>query len=273
MYDAVTPGNIPPTARLVAGYADGRYANLGQMRARFPHATIVSIAVRWTTRAQVLDVETGDATPAEAVLWCTKTMAGTANSLLTVYCNTSTWPAVRAAFRGARVAEPNYWIAHYDGVASIPAGAIAKQYADPGPYDLSAVADHWPGVDPAPHQPPPPAPTGNPTFLEDDVITYLPPIPAGATVDIPVEPAGTATHPQGAVRNGPLFLAFAPQGGTAVVDVTWHGPKGWQTPARHTLTPDGAKYVSDLPTDGSVDKVRVHVTGAPVLGYLTGRQV
>jgi hypothetical protein len=129
------------------------------------------------------------------------------------------------------------------------------------------------GQYPRPVAPPkPPPPVTAPTFLEEDVITYLPPIPANATVDIPVEPAGTAAHPQGAVRNGPLYLAFAPQGGTAVVDVTWHGPKGWQTPARHTLTPDGAKYVSALPADGSVDKVRVHTTG-PLLGYLSGRQV
>jgi hypothetical protein len=173
MYDAVTPGNIPPDPRLVAGYADGLYANLGQMRARFPHATIVRIAVRWTTRAQVLDVETGDATPAEAVLWCTKTMAGTPNGELTVYCNTSTWPAVRAAFHAARVAEPQYWIAHYDGVPSIPAGAIAKQYSDPGPYDLSVVADHWPGVDPAPNPTPTPHPEPDMPLTPADVETLL----------------------------------------------------------------------------------------------------
>ena len=151
MYDSITPGNIPNSATMVAGYADGRYANLGAMRARFPHATIVSIAVRWTTRAQVLDVEAGDATPTQAVQWCTQTMADTPNHLLTVYCNTSEWPHVRAAFQNAGVTEPNYWVAQYDNNPAIPAGAIAKQYqGDTHGYDKSVVADYWPGVDPAP---------------------------------------------------------------------------------------------------------------------------
>jgi hypothetical protein len=147
MYDAVTSSNIPAGASLVAGYADGLYANIPQMRARFPHATVVTIAVRWTTRAMVLDVETGDASPAEAPRWCTVTMADVPNSELTVYCNASTWPQVRAAFRAAGVSEPQYWVAEYDGDPSIPAGAVAKQWADRGPYDLSSVADYWPGVD------------------------------------------------------------------------------------------------------------------------------
>jgi hypothetical protein len=153
MYDSVTPGSIPASATMVAGYADGKYANLTAMRARFPHARVVSIAVRYTTRAQVLDVETGDATPAQAVLWCTQTMADTANGELTVYCNTSTWPQVRAAFKTAGVSEPQYWIAHYDNIAALPAGAIAKQYQNTAGWDRSVVADHWPGIDPDPEDP------------------------------------------------------------------------------------------------------------------------
>ncbi|AEW92921.1 MULTISPECIES: hypothetical protein [Streptomycetaceae] len=151
MYDAVTPANIPANATMVAGYADGRYANLDELRARFPAATIISIAVRWTTRAQVLDVESGDATPEQAVQWCTQTMADTPNHELTVYCNTSQWPSVRAAFQAAGITEPNYWVAAYDGDPTIPAGAIAKQYlGDYHGYDKSAVVDYWPGVDTSP---------------------------------------------------------------------------------------------------------------------------
>ena len=159
MYDAVTPGQIPTSATMVAGYADGLYANLGAMRTRFPHATVVSIAVRWTTRAQVLDVESGDATPAQAVQWCTKTMADKSNKELTVYCSVSAWPGVRAAFKTAGVTEPNYWVAAYDGQASVPAGAVAKQFlGDYQGYDKSVVADYWPGVDSGPA--PSPQPSG-----------------------------------------------------------------------------------------------------------------
>ena len=68
MYDSVSPGNIPAGAEMVAAYQDGLYANVGAMRARFPGATVVTIAVRHTTRAHVLDVETGDATPAARLI-------------------------------------------------------------------------------------------------------------------------------------------------------------------------------------------------------------
>jgi hypothetical protein len=61
---------------------------------------------------------------------------------------------VAAAFINAGVAQPNWWLAGYDDVPEIPAGAIGKQYANEpltgGHYDLSVVADHWPGVDTGP---------------------------------------------------------------------------------------------------------------------------
>ncbi|MFI0898488.1 hypothetical protein [Streptomyces sp. NPDC020983] len=147
MYDAVTPQRIPGDASMVAGYADGRFANLKEMARRFPHAKRVSVAVHPTTRAQVLDVEPGCSSAQDAVHWCTRTMAETDNRRLTVYCNTSSWPQVRDAFRKAGVTEPNYWVAHYDGKAQIPDGALAKQYQSTPGFDRSVVADHWPGID------------------------------------------------------------------------------------------------------------------------------
>lgn len=146
MYDAVTVENIPADATMVAGYVDGHYANITEMRKKFPHAVVVPIAVSsHTNDGIVLDVEPGDASPAGAVVWVKMRRAAGVDP--SVYCNTSTWPAVRAAFRNAGVSEPHYWIAHYDGNPAIPAGAVAKQYKDAGPYDLSSVASHWPGVD------------------------------------------------------------------------------------------------------------------------------
>lgn len=165
MYDGITVANVPSGSLMVAGYLDGIYANIPQMRARFPHATVVEIAVSAATpaaRGRVLDVETGDATPAQAVSWCLAYPG--ANSDLTVYCNASTWPAVRAAFQAARVSEPNYWIASYGGDPAIPAGAVAKQYASNDFYDTSAVSPYWPGVDPVPTPPAPPVPP-------EDVVT------------------------------------------------------------------------------------------------------
>lgn len=152
MYDAVSPSAIPANAKMVAGYlAPNRYAWSAQDWARFPNAVRVEIAVFASTNAgHVLDVEIGDATPAQAPGWVLKRRAAGVDP--TIYCNLSTWPAVQAAFKAAGVREPHYWIAHYGAGANIPAGAVAVQYADPaghsgGNYDISAVADYWPGVD------------------------------------------------------------------------------------------------------------------------------
>lgn len=150
MYDAVTPGGIPVNAQLVAGYADGRYANLPAMHARFPHARVVSIAVNHTTRAQVADVETGDMSPATAVQWARDTMHDVPNTHLTIYANTSTWPKVKAAFKKAGVSLPLWWAAHYTGQPHLEPGSIATQYLNTSGYDESEVADYWPGVDPDP---------------------------------------------------------------------------------------------------------------------------
>jgi len=172
MYDAVTASNIPTTAAMVAGYVD-------QIKlppwtaadwARFPNAVKVEIVKKATSDwGDVLDVEPGDATPAEAPGWVAMRRRSGADP--TVYCNSSTWPLVRAAFQNQGVPEPHYWIAKYDGVATIPAGwsalgCVAKQYGGdvPGGYDLSCVADLWPGVDSGQ---PAPAPTpANPSGVE-----------------------------------------------------------------------------------------------------------
>ena len=153
MFDSVTADSIPAGATLVAGYADGEFENVAAMRTRFPHATVVTIAVAHTTRAMVADVERGDMTPETAVVWARDTMHDVPNTELTLYANTSTWPDVVAAFAAAGVSLPQWFAAQYDGVAELGPGEIAKQYVDTGGYDESVVADYWPGVDPVPTPP------------------------------------------------------------------------------------------------------------------------
>ena len=143
MYDSVTPSAIPTSAAVVAGYVDGAYAWSNADWARFPQAVKARIAVfPRTNDGHVLDVEQGDATPAQAPGWVTMRRAAGIDPI--VYCNTSTWPSVISAFRTAGVKEPPYWIAQYDGNPAIPSGAVAKQYNDPpgsgGNYDISNVS-------------------------------------------------------------------------------------------------------------------------------------
>ena len=149
MFDSVDPASVPADSTMVAGYVNGTYANLPGLRARFPHALVVGISVTADADAGVvLDVETGDAAPTEAPGWVLKRRAAGVDP--TVYCNASTWPAVSSAFTAAGVAAPHYWIADYDGDPTVPAGAVAKQYASNDSYDTSSVAAYWPGVDAQP---------------------------------------------------------------------------------------------------------------------------
>lgn len=152
LYDAVTPANIPASTSMVAGYIDGRYAWQPRDWARFPSAVKVRIAVFPSTLdGDVLDCEQGDATPAQCPGWVRARRAVGADP--TVYCSQAAWQSVINAFTAAGVAQPHYWIAAYPGGGStnlpVLAGiqAVAHQYIDTGAYDVSVVADFWPGVD------------------------------------------------------------------------------------------------------------------------------
>lgn len=71
MYDSVTVTEIPADARAAAGYVGGQwptYTN-GTLRGQCPKARLVSIAVASSHDAECLDVEPGDATPADAPGW------------------------------------------------------------------------------------------------------------------------------------------------------------------------------------------------------------
>jgi hypothetical protein len=148
MYDAVAAAGIPADPQMVAGYCDT--IRIPQWTdadwARFPRAVKVRIAKKaGTPDGHVLDVESGNATPAQAPGWVL--LRRSAGMDPSIYCNTSTWPAVRAAFTAAGVAQPHYWIARYDNDPTIPAGAVAKQHTQGATFDTSSVADVWPGVD------------------------------------------------------------------------------------------------------------------------------
>lgn len=155
MYDSVRPSEIPADAEVVALYVDGKYAATAADWDRFSDDTVrVRIsAIGDNTNAHVFDCEPGCIWPLAEVVPCV--VAARARGIdPTVYVNEQNhWAPVRSAFDAAGVAQPHYLVANYDNVRSIPAGAIGKQFADPGMpgvgghYDLSVVADFWPGVD------------------------------------------------------------------------------------------------------------------------------
>jgi hypothetical protein len=171
MYDGIDSdaSRIPVTAQLVAGYVDGNYAWSAADWARFPHSVKVRIAVHPTTNdGHVLDCEPGNCGPEDAVNWVL--LRRHAGMDPTVYCNQTNaqtgWPAIQAAFDTHDVPQPHYWVAKYDGETAIPAGAVAKQYQSSTYWDLSSVADYWPGVDPTPT---PPASTPTSSKKDNDM--------------------------------------------------------------------------------------------------------
>lgn len=146
MYDNVNASEIPPGAQMVGGYVDGLYAWSAADWARFPSAVKVRIAVFPTTDdGEVIDIEQGNGTPADAPGWVHMRRASGADP--SVYCSASILPTVRNAFRAAGIPEPHYWAAWWGGPPVLLPGTVAVQYAHATPSDISVVADYWPGVD------------------------------------------------------------------------------------------------------------------------------
>lgn len=169
MYDSVDANAIPTNAPIVGGYVDGLYVWSNADWNRFPHSVKVRIAVFADTNdGHVLDVESGNATPTQAPSWVRMRRAAGVDP--TIYCSQSWWGLLQGAFDSQNVPQPHYWIANYDDVKQMIPGAIAKQYADDqivgAHYDLSIVADYWPGVDPTP----PPTPE---LVTEDDTMILV----------------------------------------------------------------------------------------------------
>ena len=114
MFDSVTASALPAGDFAYAGYVNGRFANIPQIRARFPRADILSIAVFASADADCLDIEQGDATPAQAAGWVARQLSrGAARPCL--YASVSTMNQVVAAMNAAGVprSQLRLWSAHY----------------------------------------------------------------------------------------------------------------------------------------------------------------
>lgn len=161
MLDSTEPRAIPPDAQMVAGYVDGLYEWSAAEWAMFPNSVKVTISAIGLRVAQVGDVERGCIWPvANAVPYVRRQRAAGLRGA--IYINErNDWGPCRQAFWAAGEPEPDWWVANYDGIAIIPAGAIAKQHRHPHdgdgiadkPWetgfhaDESVVADYWPGID------------------------------------------------------------------------------------------------------------------------------
>jgi hypothetical protein len=161
MYDSTTAGDCPADGDLYAGYVDGEWADYAAMVEAFPGKVHVRIAVNaFGPVADVLDVESGDATPQQCAGWRGR-MRAASKPLSTYYCNRSNADAVAANLQAAGVStdEAALWLATggdpYDGpweVRGYRIVAVQDRTSEQtgGHYDASTVYDdHWPATAPA----------------------------------------------------------------------------------------------------------------------------
>jgi hypothetical protein len=158
LYDSVQPALIPEKARQkpngIMAYLDGEFAWTPGMAGSFPRGwwiTVIGDPAR-AGKAREIDVETGDATPADVKPYHAARTALGARTI--VYCDLSTVAAVQEADANhedlwwhlawwtGRIESPTViadQLQQVYGVTIDPGRILAQQYADRGNYDVSAV--------------------------------------------------------------------------------------------------------------------------------------
>lgn len=114
MFDSVDLSQIPENAPAVAGYVGGAWPTFNQLRARFPHAYRLSIAVSASEDAVCLDVEPGDAELGQVVSWINAQRARSVKRPV-IYSSASGMDAVVRALSDAGIGRESVrlWSAHY----------------------------------------------------------------------------------------------------------------------------------------------------------------
>jgi len=162
MYDSVNINSLP-AGNIYAGYVGGLYPTYEQLVQKFPGKRIVSIAINASESAQVLDIETGDATNQQAVAWV-QAMRKAGRKRPTIYTFEANFAAVKAEFTAAHVELPDFWIASWTATPQVIPGTVAVQWFTNADYDESQITDqYWPDTAPAPAPKPTPNPTPKPT--------------------------------------------------------------------------------------------------------------
>jgi hypothetical protein len=131
-YDDVDLSLIPADAEAVAAYVGGSWPDYSKAVADFPKARHKSIAVNVDEDADILDIESGDAVPADAPVWY-KRQKARGLALPGFYSDASEMPSVVAELDAAGIEASEYvlWVAHLSDAA--PAY----------PFEQNAKAVQW----------------------------------------------------------------------------------------------------------------------------------
>ena len=162
MYDSVNIDNLPLDGDVYAGYVGGNWPTYEPLMKKFPHKPVVSIAVQANQDAQVLDIESGDATPEQAAAWVARQIK-LGRKRPTIYTSHALMQDVLNEIAKAKVERPDFWIADWTGAAHAIPGAVAVQWASNDRFDETVITDPtWPEVASAPKPAPKPEPKPEP---------------------------------------------------------------------------------------------------------------
>ena len=140
-YDSTTPSAIP-AGQQAAVYSDGAYAAAPAQVAGHP-GTLWIDTNGSNPSANALDVEPGDATPAQAGTWVAQKLTQTPGQVAIVYTMRSDWPAVQTAVGQLppwMQSHVRWWIADPTGVPHMVPGASATQWDWGQNYDTSTAS-------------------------------------------------------------------------------------------------------------------------------------
>ncbi len=140
LYDSVTPSAVP-SHQPVAVYSNGSYAASPSQLTSMGTVTWIDVT-GYNYTASVLDVEPGDATPAQAANWAWHRLHADPGTVARIYTMLSQWPSVQAAVKtlpGWMQARVHYWIADPTGVPHLVPGSQATQWYWGPNYDVSTA--------------------------------------------------------------------------------------------------------------------------------------
>ena len=146
MADSIYIANLPAGFPAFAGYVDGTWQTAPGLKARFPSAHILTIAVFASDDADCCDCEKGDLTPAQVPSWVKRQMARGA-VLPCVYASAANIPAILSALTtaGIKRAQVRIWSAHY-GLGPHICGPATCKYPGVPACDGTQFTDLAPGA-------------------------------------------------------------------------------------------------------------------------------
>lgn len=114
MYDSITLNDIPSNAKAVAGYVGGKWPTFSSLKARWPKARLVSIAIASNLDAECLDCEPGDATLGEAPGWVKRQLSRGIKLPILYTSASQVTPLLNIlANSGIHRSQVRIWSAHY----------------------------------------------------------------------------------------------------------------------------------------------------------------